>query len=158
MRVAKKLWLYGGLAVPQGVAFVRRDQVTRSLAHRRVLLLGDGTVRGLAPSMARLAGCSGTALHVDMDIRATARDWARGAKLKGHLSVFRPTSVIFALDPCDMLARRCIRAKLKSVGAEDFWLIPPGVQFPPSSRCVPAVGSDVAGLAAWSAKVWAMIQ
>lgn len=158
MRAAKKLWLYSGLAVPQGVAFVRRPTVPRNSAVCRVLLLGGRIVQGLAPSMSRLAECSGASLHVDIDHKATARDWACGAKLKSHLAVFCPTSVIFALDPRDMFARRYIRERLKRSGAVDFWMIPPGIDFPASARCIPAPEDNVAGLAAWSAKVWAMVK
>ena len=158
MRTAKKLWLYSGLAVPQGVAYVRREPVKRTFSPTRLLLLGGHEAQGVAVPLSRMTGFSGAAMHVDIDARASTRDWAKSDKLKSHLAVFRPTWVIFALDPSDMLARRCIRAKLRKAGARDVWMTPPGVDFPESARCIPAPEANVAGFAAWAARVWAMVR
>lgn len=158
MRTAKKLWLYSGLAVPQGVAYVQRPPVRRAYSPIRLLLIGGHDAEGVAVPLSRMTECAGASLHVDIDRSATARDWARNGKLKSHLAVFMPTWVIFALDPSDMLARRCIRAKLRKAGAQDVWMTPPDVFYPESARCIPAPKPNVAGFAAWAARVWAMVR
>lgn len=108
--------------------------------------------------MSKLAEASDAALHVDVDRRATTRDWAKEDKLTSHLAVFQPTVVLLALDPGDMLARRCIRARVRAAKAREFWLVPPGVDSPPSARFIRAPEPHAAGYAAWAARAWAVVK
>ncbi len=108
--------------------------------------------------MSKLAEASEASLHVDVDYRTTTRDWAKGDKLTSHLAVFRPTVVLLALDPGDMLARRCIRARVRRAKAREFWLVPPGVDSPPRARFIRAPIANAAGYAAWAARAWAVVK
>jgi hypothetical protein len=108
--------------------------------------------------MAKLAEAADVALHVDVDLVSTTRDWAKGDKLTSHLAVFRPNVVFLALDPGDMLARRCIRARVRAARAREFWLVPPGVDSPPSARFIRAPKANAAGYAAWAARAWAVVK
>lgn len=155
MRADKRLWIYSGLGVPEGVALVRRPP--RRKLERRVLLVGGLRARQLAPLVARLAQGAGASLHVDSRPGASTRDWAATDWLPTHLAVYRPTHVLLVLDPRDVLARRVIRAKVRRAGGETFWLVPPGVPHEASPRFIAAPGDDARSLAAWAAKAWGVV-
>lgn len=156
MQTQKRLWIYSGLAVPEGIGLVRR-QAHQAVAPRRVLLVGDSSARGLVLPMTQLAMASNSALHVDIDPGASARDWAKNDKLVAHLAVFRPNVVFLVLDPADMLARRCIRARVAAAGARAFWMVPPGVSSPPRTRFITSSEPNATGLATWAARAWTMV-
>lgn len=158
MRSEKRLWIYSGFAVPEGVALVRRRPARRSACPRRVLLVGDLRAQALMAPMARLADGDDVALHVDAKAGSTARDWAKNDWLNSHLAIFRPTVVFLAIDPRDMLARRTIRARVRRAGAQEFWLVPAGVPHPPSARFIAAPQANVAGFAAWAGRAWSVIK
>lgn len=156
MRSAKRLWIYAGLGVPEGVALVRRPR--RSRATRRVLLVGDPYVVGaLTPPLARLAQDAGAMLHIDGKEGST-RAWATEGWLPAALAAFNPTTVLLALDPRDVLARRAIRARIRRSKAEEFWLVPPGVPAQPSGRFIASEGTDARSVAAWAARAWSVTQ
>lgn len=158
MRTQKRLWIYSGLAVPAGVGLVRLPPLPRVTESRRVLLVGGRAAESLLLPMASLAEASVASLHVDIDRGATTRDWAKGGKLTSHLTVFQPDVVFLALDPSDMLARRCIRARVRAARAREFWLVPPGISTPPRTRFITAAASNAAGYAAWAARAWTMVK
>lgn len=158
MRAEKKLWLYRGLTVPEGVAFVRRGLSPRSAANCRVLLLGGIVAQALAPLMNELSVCSSASLHVDVEPTWSAREWVKSDRFRSHLAVFRPTTCVFVLDPSDMLARRCVRARLGRIGTADLWMVPYGIECPPSTRFIPADEANVGAYAVWAARTWAMVE
>jgi len=155
MRSEKRLWIYSGLSVPEGVALVR-PPVKRIRSVRNVLLIGGWHAQGLFPPMSRLALDSGVALHVDSR-DSSARDWAKKDWLKSHLKSFRPKIVFLALDPSDDLARQAIKARVRSSGADLFWLVPYGIDYKRSFRYLHAPNDDVEGFAAWAADAWTMV-
>lgn len=160
MQAEKRMWICRGLGVPEGSGLCEpvRPTVKRLHAPRRVLLVGDDAAQGLMPPLMRLAVGSGVQLHFDARPGSTARQWAHTDWLKVHLSAFEPTMVFFALDPRDVLARRCIRARVRSAGARTLWLVPPGVPHAPSVRFIGADSDDAAGYAAWAARAWTVVK
>ena len=157
MRVEKRLWIYAGLAVPEGVGFARRVVPHRSLARRRILLVGDRYAEGIIPPLAQLADGAGASLRIDLKSGAEARDWAKNGWLSAHLSIFCPTVVLLALDPRDMLASRRLRAKITGARAEEFWMVPPSVPWLTSPRFISIPRRSVEGHAAWAGRAWTML-
>jgi hypothetical protein len=155
MRAAKRLWIYSGLGVPDGVALVRRPE--RSAAERRVLLIGAPTVQGVALPLSSLVAGHGGSVHVDIR-DATLRQWARSDWLKSHLTVHRPTSVVVGLDPRDSLARQLVSGRIRRAGARDVWLVPPRIQWVTTRRFLPAPQPSVEGYALWAARAFAVIK
>jgi len=114
-------------------------------------------VGALTPPLSRLVHDADAALHVDAR-EGNARAWVTEGWLPAALAVFEPTTVLLALDPTDVLARRAIRARVRGSRAEEFWLIPPGVRVQPSSRFIASEGTDARSLAAWAARAWSVIE
>jgi len=157
MRGEKRLWIYSGLAVPEGVGLVRRS-VERAKSYCRVLLVGSGIAHGLVPTLSRLATDSQANLHVDVRVGKGLRDWAKQSWLQSHLSIFKPSVVFLVLDPGDLLARKIVEMRIRRAGAKDVWLVPHGIKPPASSKFVLAPKPHAAGFASWASRGWAVGQ
>ena len=152
MQQDKRLWIYGGLGVPEGVALVKRPLGARRRA--RVLFAGNESGRPLVPVLKRLAADSGASLSVDLRANTSARQWLAEPWLAEQLARLRPTTVFFALDPRDVLARRSIHERVRRAGGADFWLAAPGILQRSTPRFISGRASDARSLAAWAASAW----
>jgi len=157
MRTEKRLWIYSGLSVPEGVALVR-PAVKRLKSVREVLLVGDWHAQGLFPPMARLAADSRVDFHMDARVGSSLRDWAKKDWLKVHLKSFEPKIVFIAIDPSDELARQAVKSRVKRSRAEVFWLVPFGIGCKRSNRYLSAPSDDIGGFAAWAARAWSVVE
>jgi hypothetical protein len=151
MRQDKRLWIYGGLGIPEGVALVKRPVAPRPM---RVLFVGNESGRPLVPILRQLAEDSRAPFTVDLRRRSSVRQWLAEPWLFEHLAHLRPTTVFFALDPRDVLGRRAIHERVRRAGGADFWLAAPGILSRSTPRFIAAPASDARSLAAWAARAW----
>lgn len=149
----KRLWIYAGLAVPEGIGLVKLPVMAAPRA-RRVLLVGDDRGRPLVPVLRRLAADSGARLQSDLRRGSTPRQWLSSGRLVAQLARFRPGAVLVALDPRDVVARRSLHEQVRRAGALDVWLVPPGLLRRSQGRFVAAQAADARSLAAWAARAW----
>ena len=155
MRAAKRLWIYSGLGVPEGIALVRRPLRRRTT--KRILLVGNPKMRGIVPPLSSLVTDHNGVMSTDLR-DATLRQWAENDWLDSHLRVFRPSSVLIGLDPRDRLARWVLSRRIRRYGARDIWLVPPKVPWAATSRFLPAPVLNVKGFALWAAKAFDVIK
>jgi hypothetical protein len=127
MRAAKRQWIYAGLAVPAGVALVRRSALGQSAAPPGfVLLVGDERALAIAAPLEDLTSASPTQLAVRVRPGSSASDWAVDGSFTDDLRRMRPDVVLFALPVDDPRSVAALVARARRGGAAPWWLPPPG--------------------------------
>jgi hypothetical protein len=134
-------WLYGGLAVQNGVGLVTKVSRGPRLVPgtTRLLVVGGAFAAGLAPALRVLARDQKVAFeavlapgHPGAPLRT--EDWALRPELRAALATFKPTLVAVALDVPALdrpgrarqaAALKALVATLKAAGAEVVWIGPP---------------------------------
>lgn len=163
MRAAKRQWIYTGLAVPRGVALVRRTPARPEQARRgTIVLVGDETAHALATPLSDLAKDAGTPFVARYAPRSTALDWSTDAVLESQLQRLRPSHVLYAMDGQDARAVVLLATKAQRVGARPQWLATPGrpvapfvdTMRPPFGVVQPGRPMTVGIYAAWAGAIW----
>jgi hypothetical protein len=169
---SKRTWIYAGLGLPAQVGVVRpsRPSIAAQRLQRgsKLLLVGDQSVRGLAPPLQQLARDAGVIFHAESKPGSSAQDWAQPAWIQ-HLLRPRPQLVLLSVAPgpvgplCQLAA---------GYGARAVWITPPlhGVRppqspswgqcavFPTYALAIPR-GPDqrtptASGYAGWAGVLW----
>lgn len=83
--------------------------------------------------------------------------WARDPDLDFALAAFSPTDVFVAVDPSDISARQAVQRKIRSYGAKDLWMVPPGMPWVSNKNFCPAHDLTVSGVASWAARAFSMV-
>lgn len=166
MQAAKRLWIYAGLAVPEGVALVRRGRPRpAALRPRLVLLVGDETARRLAAPLDDLAAGSATHIVVCARDGSSATEWAADGSFAAQLERIMPGAVLYALDGTDVRAVAALMARPRRLGAEGWWLPPPGRTVigvrsvpPPLWALRAGRAASVGTYAAWAGSIWRALE
>jgi hypothetical protein len=163
MRAAKRQWIYTGLAVPRGVAVVRRTPPRAQRGpHGSIVLVGDESAHALATPLNDLAGDAHTTFVARYAPQSTASNWASDAVLDSQLQNLRPAHVLYAMDGQDARAVIALVAKARLAGAKALWLSLPGrpaapfvdTMRPPLWVVRPGLPMTVGTYAAWAGAIW----
>ena len=130
MRARKLLWIYAGIPADAGVALVRPWHPPRRLAPgARLLLVGDASVLGLAPPMARLAREHDVAFHAEGHAKSRFEEWASQPWLAEVAGKFKPTITLLSLGTNEAEIRRShvaeVGKRLAASAPNAVWIAPP---------------------------------
>lgn len=158
MRPNKRIWLFGGLTVPDGVALVRPRPPEDSRTPR-VLLCGGDQVAPLATVLERLVTDCGGVFASELRADSTSDDWLRHGWLEKRCQDFAPTAVLLALEPAASVADQVLKkladqafkglgfAHAGAPGARLMWLPSPA-----------GSGLSARTYASWAARALAMVR
>jgi hypothetical protein len=163
----KRAWIYLGLGLPSGRAYARAASGVRVpiVAGDRILLAGDALVGGIYAPLAQLAAAADVQLEAIAIPGVSTAAWAEAPWLPGVLADYRPTAIVWALDPGEDAAWR-LRALARAVGTRTVcWMPPPsGLRRLGPARALPSEivvrpGRDcilptAAGFAGWAGTAW----
>lgn len=172
MHPSKRTWIYAGLGLPAQVGLVSQSRPNAARLQRgsKILLVGDQSVRGLAPPLQALARDAGVILHAEGRVNTTAQEWAQQPWIRPLLQP-RPQLVLFSLPP-GPVQPICQLAGLH--GARAVWITPPSMVaparpppspswgqcavFPTYALAIPRgpdqVTPTAAGFAGWAGVLW----
>ncbi len=130
MRARKLLWIYAGIPVDAGMALVRPWHPPRRLAPgARLLLVGDQSVLGIAPPMARLARENDVAFLADGRAKSRFEEWATQPWLAEAVAKFQPTLVLASLGTNEKEIHRShvieLGKRLSASAPSAIWIAPP---------------------------------
>jgi hypothetical protein len=156
MRDDRRLWIYSGLAVPDGVA-TARPSVYRTEPRQGALLIGrEGqTVRALLQAMSRLPLHRVGGMVVDLRPDTDLQSWAQSSWMDDYLDQSPADVVLAALTPVEPVARQSLEQRAADHGARMLWLSDPGV-FAPGCLSAP-VRATASEIASWAGQVFDVI-
>jgi hypothetical protein len=156
MQDDRRLWIYAGLAIPEGVAAARAS-VYRTEPSRGAALIGDDRrdIMALLQALSRLPLHRSGGLSIDLRPGTDLSTWLSNGWIEEHPLIPLCDVVLVALSPDDQELAYQAQEQILAQGAKAIWLPPAGI-FAPDSIAAPMRGT-AAEIASWAGRVFELL-